>query len=72
MVQSLIYGSRKGIARDILNLLAPHDAMAELFKIPLVGEELGSSVLYVGPSLGLGYSAPYKRKSVSAAFVPDS
>lgn len=41
---------------------------AELFKIPLVGEELGSSVLYVG----LGYSAPYKRKSVSAAFIPDS
>lgn len=26
------------------NLLAPHDAMAELFPIPLVGEELGSSV----------------------------
>lgn len=51
MVQSLIYGSRKWVAWlaiYILHLLAPHGAMAEFFPIPLVGEELGSSVLYVG------------------------
>ena len=46
--------------------------MAELFKIPLVGEELGSSVLYVGP-LGLVTLLPTKeRASVLRSFlIPD-
>lgn len=72
MVQSLIYGSRKWVACSWQTSPAcPSRSYGWAFQNPFSWRR-ARILCFVRWALGLGYSAPYKRKSVSAAFVPDS